>query len=579
MTNSPTPLSGSVKSAALPSALADLTERVIRGTRLWRSEKKDVRAELESHFREGLEELALEGLSQDAAVKLLCESFGNPDLTAKLIRRGKKRGRPMILKLAISASLAVLGVAGAGGAYVAYLAYAKPNPSVDYLKELNEPTAKTPEQERAWPVLRDTLLQLKPMPESLSALTPADLQPGSAEWKSVQAWLDLNRPLLPSLKDAATKPYYGFIYGGSDTGEFMRRIAEAANDAELLARASQEPDPLEPRLISVLLPHLAEVRKAAWFLIYNARDLVSAGNFADAFDSLDISHRLASKLFEGRTLIEQLVGAAVMRLTGEELRRILSEHGDAVPPDVYSSILTSHLFTMQDDLLVAHLEGERLMFKDAVQYVFTDDGQGNGRLIPSQFDKMRKMGIATESEPAIETDAELIAVAARHADRVETLAKYDELWETMAKYRSLPLNDPDRYEGERMIKRFAESEDGRRFEFITTMLPSLNYADQVVRECAMDNAATRAVVLLAKAHAATLAWPGAADVVIPSDAHGDGPLKYRIAKDGRPLLYSVWRDGRDDGGSIDPIADISRPPSGQKTPADMIYFPVPAAEK
>ncbi|MBK8268343.1 MAG: hypothetical protein IPK83_08590 [Planctomycetes bacterium] len=464
MTNSSATMQKSVSNTALPSALANLTERVIRGTRLWRSEKRDVRAELESHFREGLEELAGEGLTEEAAIRVLCDSFGNPELTAKLIRRGKKRGRPMIVKIAISASIALLGAAGAGGAYVAYLTYAKPNPSIDYLETLNESIVEHAEEQRAWPVLRDTLLQFKPMPESLSALNPADVKPGSADWTAVQAWLETNRPLIPALAAAASKPYYGFVYGGSDTGEFMRRLAEANSDADLLARAAPEPDPLAPRLISLLLPHLADVRTVAWFLVYDARDHAAAGRYADAWSSLDLDHRLAAKLFEGKTLIEQLVGAAVMRMTCGEMRRILGEHGDALPPEMYATIVQSHLFTMQDALLVPHLDGERLMFQDAVQYVFTDDGGGNGRLIPSQFAKLQAMGTADESaNDGFGVEAGLIATAARHADRRDTLAKYEELWNELARYRNLPLHDPNRALGEQRVAQLADSDEGRKY--------------------------------------------------------------------------------------------------------------------
>lgn len=579
MTNSSATMQDGVANTALPSTLAELTERVIRGTRLWRSEKRDVRAELESHFREGLEELASEGLTQEAAVRLLCESFGNPEITAKLIRRGKKRGRPMIVKIAISASIALLGAAGAGGAYVAYLTYAKPNPSVDYLETLNESVVEHAEEQRAWPMLRDTLLQFKPMPETLSALNPADVKPGSADWNAVQAWLDTNRPLIPALTEAASKPYYGFIYGGSDTGEFMRRLAEATNDAELLARAAPEPDPLAPRLISVLLPHLAEVRKVAWFLVYDARDHVAAGQYAEAWKSLDLGHRLAFKLFEGKTLIEQLVGAAVMRMTCGEMRRILGEHGDALPPELYATIMQSHLFTMQDALLVPHLEGERLMFQDVVQYVFTDDGGGNGRLIPSQFAKLQTMGTDESSiDEGFGVEAGLVATAARHADRLDTLAKYEELWTELARYRVLPLHDPNRALGEQRVARLADSDEGRKYALVTLMLPSLNYADQLIRECAMDNAATRASAVLAKHHAEYGVWPAALGDIItaPIDVHGNGELRYRVDGERGALLYSIWRNGVDDGGDGAMIDDAGRKAQAGKTPSDMIFFPMPA---
>lgn len=173
--NMPPSMAENVSGEALPSALSDLIERVVRGTRLWRSEKREVRAELESHFREGLEDLASEGLTEDAAVRVLCDNFGNPELTAKLIRRGKKRGRPMILKLAIAVSIAAMSAIGASATYMAVVTLGEPNPTVDYLKQLNEPIEKVAVEQRAWTVLRDALIAFKPMPDDLSALNPAEM--------------------------------------------------------------------------------------------------------------------------------------------------------------------------------------------------------------------------------------------------------------------------------------------------------------------------------------------------------------------------------------------------------------------
>lgn len=570
----------------LPPALADLIERVIRGTRLWRSEKQDVRAELESHFREGLEALASEGIPLETSVRVLCESFGNPELTAKLIRRGKLRGRPMIWKITIAATIAAFGMCVAGGSYVAYMTLAKPNPSIDYLKQLNEPSEQIAEEQRAWPILRDTLLRFKPMPEELSTKNPATFKPDSEHWAAVREWIELNRPLLPELREAADRPYYGFIYGGSDTGEFLRRLAESRNDTSAIEAAAVEPDPLAPKLISILLPHLAEVRKVAWFLVFDARDHAAAGRHESAWASLDIAHRVAFKVFEGKTLIEQLVGVASHRLATEEMRRMLTEYGDALSPQLYADILSSHLFAMREDLIQPHIDGELLMFRDIVQYVFTDDGKGDGRLIPSQYSKVMSLGISPNEPTSFYSmfgeEGGLVAMAARHAGRIETLDKYEELWAGMERYRRLPLYDPNRKRADALLMNLQQGENGLRFALVHQLLPSLNYADQIIRECAMENAATRTAVLIAMHHAERGYWPSGLSELdaarlgdSPVDVYDGAPLKYMFGDDGRPVVYSVYRNMKDDKGSVELITDESRGDKSQKVPADRVFFPMP----
>lgn len=580
--NMPPSMAENVSGEALPSALSDLIERVVRGTRLWRSEKREVRAELESHFREGLEDLASEGLTEDAAVRVLCDNFGNPELTAKLIRRGKKRGRPMILKLAIAVSIAAMSAIGASATYMAVVTLGEPNPTVDYLKQLNEPIEKVAVEQRAWTVLRDALIAFKPMPDDLSALNPAEMQPGGADWAAVQRWIESNRSLLPSLRDAASKPAYGFVYGSSDTDEFLRMLAESRKETGPPAFAANETDPLQPRMISILLPHLSETRKVAWFLVLDSRDHALNGRLVEAWSSLDVSLRLGLQLFEGRTLIEQLVGASVVRLSCEEIRRFVGEHGEGMSPELSSQVAISRVMERREGGISPQYDGELLSFEDVVQYVFTDDGHGNGRIIPSQIKRLLTIvgdESAAQAKIGIEQDAELLAMAARHADRKETLAKYRELWSEIARFRSLPLYDGQRLEGERVLGRFVKSKEAERFELIRLLMPSLNYADQVIRESAMEVAATRASIAAVIRRNETGMWPkswGELTELIggePADVYAPAPLRYIVREDGRPVIYSVWRNGVDDGGSGASVMDSSRRAASQ-TPADQVFYPM-----
>ncbi len=575
--------------AALPPALTAVIERVIRGTRLWPSEKRDVRAELESHFREGLIELADEGLPLDASIQVLCESFGNPDMAARLIRRGKKRGRPMLWKIAISITGTIVGLLAAGGGYAAYLKYGKPNPSVDYLAELNEPTELISEAQRAWPSLRAAILAFEPMPQALTDANGAAMRPGDEQWPEVQEWLAKNRPLMAELRDAASKPYYGFIYGGDDTTEFLKALAIRNRTGDIAQSiAENEADPLAPRLISILLPHLAEIRGVSRFLVLNARDHAANGQWESAWESLELCHRLGITMFQGKTLIEQLMGVAVVRLAQNELVEMLGERQGLLSKSELEQLAQSQFATLDLSVLTPHYEGERLMFSDIVQYVFTDDGMGNGRLIPSQYARVMSMGTEAPSGDGLldnlGEDATLLAMAAQHADRVDTVARYERLWTESSRYRSLPLYDSNRDMADQLVRDLSEGGDAKRFALIATLMPSMSRADQLIRECAMSCDVVRAVVALARFRSDRGEWPAVADQLVPTyldalpvDAYSGQPIRYMLDSQGTPVLYSVGRNLTDEGGSGVEYDERGYNARGTRTTMDMVFFP--AAKK
>ena len=55
----------------LPDPLQAIVERVVRSARLWPSERRDVRAELESHFFEGMRDMLEDGVALDESIEIL----------------------------------------------------------------------------------------------------------------------------------------------------------------------------------------------------------------------------------------------------------------------------------------------------------------------------------------------------------------------------------------------------------------------------------------------------------------------------------------------------------------------------
>ncbi|MBK8268342.1 MAG: hypothetical protein IPK83_08585 [Planctomycetes bacterium] len=62
----------------------------------------------------------------------------------------------------------------------------------------------------------------------------------------------------------------------------------------------------------------------------------------------------------------------------------------------------------------------------------------------------------------------------------------------------------------------------------------------------------------------------------PMDVHGNGELRYRVDGERGAMLYSIWRNGVDDGGDGAMIDDAGRKVQAGKIPSDMVFFPMSA---
>ncbi len=562
--------------SALPTALTDLTRRVVRKARLWPSERRELSAELESHFREGLIELTQDGISVDESVGILRDGFGDPNLAAKLIHRSKKRGRPMIRKIFATTVLVFLVVAVAGAGYLAYVSFGTPTPTVDYIAKINEPTQRIPEGDRAWPILREALLQFRPMPKELEATQKNLPRPGEEKWPAALAWVEANRSILPLLTTAASKSSYGYVYDNEQTLAFMRLRAQATG--EKLEPATEQ-DPLVPPTMGVLLPHLSELRSVARFLVLDAREHLTRGEFAEAWGSLDIAHRLGGLLYTGQTIIEQLVGAALVAMSTNEMRSALHRTGDALTAQELALVKASHVVTMPICTIKGNFRAELFFFNDSVQYMFTDDGNGNGHLIPSQFAKLTAIGAPATAEQMgwFGTDAGMVAMAAVHADRRETVAKYHELWDKKEELYSLPLYDPRRAEADRVVDAIKNDVTGQRYALISLILPNLWRANQIIREATMNELATRTLVAILQNRLDRGALPQrlgeltpASLAAVPIDEYSGMHLRY-LQEGGDFKLYSVGENLQDDGGSSKKIKAGGG--KGSLGPADIVYWP------
>ncbi len=571
----------SIADLDIPPSIQALIRDIVRRTRLWLSEKHDVRAELKSHFRDAIGAMTEAGLPADEAARRAVEQFGNPRLAARLIRRGKKRARPVIWKAFVATCRGFVLTLLAIAAYIGWIFTGRPTLSVDYVARINAPVDTVPESERAWPILKQIILNFQPMPDELDEQTDrfAYLTPADELWPAATAWVQANRRFVDDIRRAAHRRALGYRYDNRES----RRFTFEMNKRRMKPGASYEfvepkENPEFPRVMSILLPPLAGCREVAKFLALNARVHLASGELDAAWDSLDTAHRMGFQLLPGGTLIEQLVGAAIVNLSTEDMRTLLYEtQGKLTPTDV-RALRAGHLMTASSEAIRTNLTSEQYNFEDMVQCFFTDNGCGDGHLIGTK--------VARYVSVFGSYDAWSVGVVAIHAGRKETLAKYHELWNQMDNFRRLPLYDPARAQADKLIEKLNSDPVQRyRYRLIAEMMPSLDRADQLIRETRMNESATQTVIALLAYRAKHGRFPDRLEALVPDyaasvpiDVYTGAALRYSVDANGQMRLYSVWRNLVDDHGqkklidqpSASPRSDIAY---SEKNPADMVYWP------
>ncbi|NNM26376.1 MAG: hypothetical protein HKO59_10415 [Phycisphaerales bacterium] len=119
---------------------------------------------------------------------------------------------------------------------------------------------------------------------------------------------------------------------------------------------------------------LTQLRVASMRLALREGDL---GEVADAFTDV----LALARAFSGQTnLLDQLVAGAMFQLATRELRQELTE--SRFPEPVARRLLDALTAPAWGASLELAVERERLVFRDLVQRVFSDDGHGDGVFVP-----------------------------------------------------------------------------------------------------------------------------------------------------------------------------------------------------
>lgn len=573
--------------ADLPASLRDAIAAVCKRARLWKHERADVEAELAAHFHDGL--------AQGSTPDQLLTDFGDVKAAAKLIRRGKIRNRPLWWQFQhrLRQGIAVVFVLAVVLAAVHTVRFYTGSPTLAFrpLDVLNKDATALAEGDRAWPEYRKAYLALDLDQDQFNALT--ELEPDGSNLAEVRPLLDRAAASIARIRSAAARPGMGYVASIGDDDDLAIKSAILTGSVCLVSSSpgQMKPDPENPEAMAILLSHLTPVRSCARLLRADAIDALHARDAARLHADLAAMISIAKQLRSPDTYISSLVSVAVVTLTCDLIRDTVALNPALLSDDNLSD-LAHRLAALGGPTDFISLRGERLFFQDTIQRLYTDDGNGNGRLTAAGSDYFNK----TASLGVDRTNAGMLVASAFLADRKQVTQAYETIMDRAESSMAVPLWIPVKESADLVLERYTRTALQRlRYMPVAVFAPALDRARYAAHEVVSNRNATLAVIALELHRRRTGAFPDAIDALIPGllptlplDNADGQPLRYRRQpgpKGDSYLLYAIGTDLRDDAGTPaatpgDAVAIRAFGRSGKlQMPCDDVLFPRPRFAK
>ena len=532
----------------LPACAAGFIKLVIKKMRYRKKVRADVMAELAAHFEDELKDCKTDEEKEHRAEQLIAE-FGDVKLLAILLRRAKKRCRPLWRKVLVR-SFQALAVIVLYIIFVSlYLGTGTPNISVNYADWLNELVSKgSSEVQNAKPYYDKAAELCVKCP---TALQEKCLGCGSAgnwltdfndlEMELFSKWMGDNKKALELVREGTNKPYCWPVYEATETDLTKGAIF---NNTDVMRNLYYY------RIIAQAL---------AWRSQYKAYKTDVESGLRDCLILVRFSlHQQGRGL-----LVEQLVGLAIEALAHHRVFMILEKVN--IPAKALRNTQKELENEYSKHRAVLTFEAEKAIWYDYVQKGFTDDGKGGGRVL--------KQGL-----PLVADD-----------------------WKN-ALWRFLSFGYPDRHEVTETIERFfrcaaklstktpwqthsngCEAETWKQISQKCALLriqePALRKAIEQSWAIETSRAALLAVLAVLRYEKERGKYPDSLQELVPAgylkqlpmDPYSDKPLVYRKTDDGF-MLYGLGSNFKDDGGQV--VRDDKGRVKKWADEGDTVFWPV-----
>jgi len=571
---------GMIDAAELSDEAKTLLTKLVKRTRLWRLEKVDVARELVGHFEDALE--------NGQFIEEVLDLFGDWKRAAKLIRRAKKRNRPLLWhawRLSFWSTVGLIGLYIGIGVYFAVSG--ERHIATDYAQAINADAAAVAESDRGWPVFRDAMVPMYHDPVfhnvggvgaewihdeedaktwSIESLLNEEIQPGHAEWSRLAMFLDQHRADLDHVREAAAMPGLGYVSRATEYAVEDLPLFAPESDPQAQAERVRQVDSGEPQMVmGVGLWHLHIIQTATKLLYADALLALERGDRQTAYNNIVSILQLAGHADEQHMLINQFVAIALYTQGDELISRLLYDYRDALTDEQLRG-LAHRVAAVR--VYPFDFSGEKIFMLDMIQRVYTDDGHGSGHLDPEGWFEYRTQIVEWQFDgDGIEyagmyegafVVSTLPAFTLFTADRREMTAEVEHLYAMYQADLSMPMHEQPLSAGDRAISDRIHNVPyyRKRFPLVADLMPAVCGVREASARYTANADATLAALALELYRREFGAYPDALDTLVPRflpavpiDPITGGPMLYRVGDDG-PVLYSVGADRDDDGGSI-----------------------------
>lgn len=519
----------------LPGVAADYIRLVIRKMRYRRKVQAEVKEELADHFREALSDCPSDEQRNKKARRLI-EQFGDAKILGILLRRAKKRCRPL-WRTVTARTFQTIGVLILLFVlYVIWFVSGKPVVTKDYIAEYNKLVRPAADESlNAAPFYDKAARILEEVDSETKQLLGNRYNKATAQDKTaIRNWLQQNEQAIELVVTGASKPHYWRIY--------------------------ESP---EGSMLGVLMPHLSGYRISAYALRWRAWLSAEQGRFDDAFDDIRTCYRLGQHLTGDTVLIEQLVGMGIRSVAMRALCEILS--GYDVPADTMAA-LQKDLEAMTDNNdFVVSVETEKLFMLDEIQRCFTESRFGPSHIYPRRIVELSDMsgvepgeswladllfvaGFTTENWPRV------LHIVFTHPDKEETTRMANEYY---AYWRRMMRKAPAELAVEGIDLEEQTTQLIKHNVFLYILAPAMGRVHTVAYRHKMDVESSLMILAVSRYEQDAGRLPETLEQLktagyvekIPIDPFSGKPYSYQVTEDSF-LLYSFGANLKDDGGEV-----------------------------
>ncbi len=193
---------------SLPACVTEYTNLVVRKIKYRRKVRQEVRQELTDHFTDALAEYQTEEQRQQAAEKLIAD-FGDPKTLARLIRRGKKRCRPLWKKAVIRFLQCLPLLYAALVLYNIWIIHTWRTHEGDFMEKFNQvsrPVVK--EETNAWQHYQKAANLYVALPKEYDIITTSNYEELDEPAKeALRKWIVENEPAWQEVVQGTRLPY------------------------------------------------------------------------------------------------------------------------------------------------------------------------------------------------------------------------------------------------------------------------------------------------------------------------------------------------------------------------------------